>query len=96
MKFKKYHLLFCFSFFFTGVCAQSTQSSAAKIYALVVGISGYQDAAIPKLNYADKDARLFSQWLHRRRRKACKSSMFLVKMYMYTHFYKKSDHNYNP
>ena len=63
MKFKKYLLLLCFSFLFTAVCAQSTPPAGAKIYALVVGISGYQDAAIPKLNYADKDASLFTQWL---------------------------------
>ena len=36
---------------------------ADKTYAVVLGISGYQDASIPKLNYADKDANLFAQWL---------------------------------
>ena len=37
--------------------------AAANTYALVVGISGYEDGSIPKLNYADKDASLFAQWL---------------------------------
>ncbi len=32
-------------------------------YAIVVGISGYEDAAIPRLSFADKDATFFSQWL---------------------------------
>ncbi|WP_457270509.1 hypothetical protein [Pedobacter sp. UYEF25] len=36
---------------------------AKNTYAIVVGISGYQDAAIPQLNFADKDAALFAEWL---------------------------------
>jgi Flp pilus assembly protein TadD len=52
-------LLFCFISF-----SSTAQEPAAKnTYAIVVGISGYQDAAIPKLNYADKDAMLFANWL---------------------------------
>lgn len=59
-------------FLFIIVCALSAKAQtdlsvalpgAANTYALVIGISGYQDASIPKLNYADKDAHLFAQWL---------------------------------
>lgn len=32
-------------------------------YAVVIGISDYQDAGIPDLNYADKDAEAFADWL---------------------------------
>jgi Tfp pilus assembly protein PilF len=46
------------------VCAQGSISDASKTYALVVGISGYQNPAIPRLTYADKDATLFADWLH--------------------------------
>ena len=63
-------------FLFIICCALSTSAqndlslapgkTVTNTYALVVGISGYQDAAIPKLNYADKDARLFAQWLQSR------------------------------
>ncbi|MBC7422527.1 MAG: caspase family protein, partial [Ferruginibacter sp.] len=60
---KKYFLLLYFSLFITTIGAQNSQPAASKTYALVVGISGYQDASIPKLNYADKDANLFAQWL---------------------------------
>ena len=63
MKLKKVYLLLSLSIIFSPVCAQNSPPAVAKTYALVVGISGYQDAAIPKLNYADKDASLFAQWL---------------------------------
>ncbi len=62
MKIKKPFLLL-FLFNCLGIFAQGQPSAVVKTYALVVGISGYQDAAIPKLNYADKDASLFAQWL---------------------------------
>ena len=63
MKIKKHFLLLFLLFDYLGIFAQGQPSALAKTYALVVGISGYQDAAIPKLNYADKDASLFAQWL---------------------------------
>ncbi|MEO7046809.1 MAG: caspase family protein, partial [Ferruginibacter sp.] len=54
-----YSLIFCLLFL-----SSTAQDSAAKnTYAIVIGISGYQDAAIPKLQYADKDATLFATWL---------------------------------
>ncbi len=63
MNLKIYFLLLCLPSCFIATYAQAPQPAAANTYALVVGISGYQDAAIPKLNYADKDASLFAQWL---------------------------------
>ncbi|CAN5413127.1 hypothetical protein BH10BAC2_BH10BAC2_42320 [soil metagenome] len=39
------------------------QSSAAKTYAVVIGISTYQSNALPALKYADKDAGLFASYL---------------------------------
>jgi tetratricopeptide (TPR) repeat protein len=41
----------------------SQSTTTAKTYALVVGIAGYENKTIPALQYADKDARLFAQWL---------------------------------
>ena len=42
--------------------AQS-QPAARNTYAIVIGISGYQDPIIPRLTYADRDAGFFADWL---------------------------------
>ena len=54
-----YLLFFCFIF----ISATPQEPAARNTYAIVIGISGYQDAAIPRLSYADKDATLFAGWL---------------------------------
>lgn len=54
-----YLLTFCCFGFLAKAQLQVTNNT----YAIVVGISGYEDAAIPRLSYADKDATFFSQWL---------------------------------
>lgn len=44
--------------------ANSQQPIAPKnTYAVVIGISDYQDPGIPDLKYADRDARAFAHWL---------------------------------
>lgn len=43
--------------------AQGQKIFTPKTYAVVVGISQYEHAAIPRLMYADKDATLFAGWL---------------------------------
>ncbi len=43
--------------------ATSTPTSPGKTYAVIIGISRYQNPAIPALNYADKDATLFASYL---------------------------------
>jgi Tfp pilus assembly protein PilF len=53
---------------FASVFAQKPQSSSSKnpvrgLHALVVGISQYQNKAIPVLQFPDKDARLFADFL---------------------------------
>ncbi|MGB4843514.1 MAG: caspase family protein, partial [Ferruginibacter sp.] len=45
------------------VFAQNNNSASGKTYALIIGISQYQNTNIPRLNYADKDATLFAGWL---------------------------------
>ena len=42
---------------------KSTQSQQGKTYAVVVGVSDYQDGDIPDLKYADKDALAFAGYL---------------------------------
>ncbi len=63
MKIKKHFLLLFLLFVCLGILVHGQPSTVGNTYALVVGISGYQDAAIPKLNYADKDASMFAKWL---------------------------------
>lgn len=50
-----------------GVSIQTinNQQLATKTYAVVVGISDYQDPAIPDLRFADKDAEAFAEYLRR-------------------------------
>lgn len=43
--------------------SKKNPSSTGVTYAVVVGISDYQDAGIPDLNFADKDAEAFAEWL---------------------------------
>lgn len=43
--------------------AQININPAGKTYAVVIGISQYQNTTIPPLNYADKDATVFAGWL---------------------------------
>jgi tetratricopeptide (TPR) repeat protein len=53
--------------FFAGTCfaqqVQSINKTNSSTYALVVGISKYKEKAIPSLKFADKDARLFAEFL---------------------------------
>ena len=55
--------------FITGISAvscafaQMSNDPVQNTYAVVVGISGYQNSSIPRLTYADKDATLFAEWL---------------------------------
>ena len=41
----------------------SNQQLSTIIYAVVIGISDYQDPAIPDLRFADKDAEAFANFL---------------------------------
>ncbi|MGB5024047.1 MAG: hypothetical protein WBO44_01800, partial [Saprospiraceae bacterium] len=41
----------------------TNQQLSTKTYAVVVGISDYQDPAIPDLRFADKDAEAFANYL---------------------------------
>ncbi len=43
--------------------AQSLDLNGSSTRAVVVGISDYQDAAIPDLQFADRDAEAFAEWL---------------------------------
>ena len=43
--------------------ANATQKPEGKTYALIVGISKYKNPAIPQLQYADKDAEAFRDYL---------------------------------
>ena len=60
---KKQIKIVCIFLYCCGCLNSWAQPAANNTYALVAGISGYRDAAIPRLSYADKDAVLFSQWL---------------------------------
>ncbi|MEO5944217.1 MAG: hypothetical protein ABIP30_13780 [Ferruginibacter sp.] len=61
---RKNIIVFCSVVFFLLYFSSTAQEITAKnTYAIVIGICGYQDAAIPKLQYADKDATLFATWL---------------------------------
>ncbi|MBK8562637.1 MAG: caspase family protein [Saprospiraceae bacterium] len=43
--------------------SKKNTSSTGVTYAVVIGISDYQDVGIPDLNFADKDAEAFAEWL---------------------------------
>ncbi len=43
--------------------SKKNTSSSGTTYAVVIGISDYQDAGIPDLNFADRDAEAFAEWL---------------------------------
>ena len=49
--------------FMSTVAAQVPTERGPQTFALVVGISQYQNSSIPRLTYADKDASLFAEWL---------------------------------
>lgn len=49
--------------FIAVICMEANAQSAANTYAVVVGISNYKEASIPALQYADKDARYFAEFL---------------------------------
>ncbi len=57
--------IICLSAQSKGVSPATTnnQQLTSKFYAVVVGISDYQDPAIPDLKYADKDAEAFANFL---------------------------------
>lgn len=42
---------------------EGTSSASGKKYAIVIGISDYQNPSIPDLKYADRDAKIFSEYL---------------------------------
>ncbi|MFS8083252.1 MAG: caspase family protein [Ginsengibacter sp.] len=56
-------IFFLATFCCAGLLAKAQLQGTNNTYAIVVGISGYEDAAIPRLSFADKDATFFSQWL---------------------------------
>ena len=58
---KRLLLLIIITFYTCSLQAQTAQ--AAQTYAIVIGISGYQNKALPELKYADKDAGLFAAYL---------------------------------
>ena len=43
--------------------ADAQANAAPKTYAIVIGISKYEDPSIPQLQFADKDARIFAAYL---------------------------------
>lgn len=47
----------------TPLCPLHAQSAKSNTYAVVVGISQYENRSIPALQFADKDAQLFSEFL---------------------------------
>ena len=55
----------CIAGILTACCAQAQtiNDPLQNTYAVVVGISQYQNPFIPRLFYADKDATLFAEWL---------------------------------
>ena len=55
----------CIAGFLTACCAnaQTISYPVQNTYAVVVGISQYQNPFIPRLTYADTDATLFAEWL---------------------------------
>ena len=44
--------------------AEARSAKAGATYAVVIGISDYQDPQIPDLRFADKDAEAFANFLH--------------------------------
>lgn len=60
-------LFLVFSILLTAAVAQPQQNAApnsgANVYALVVGIASYQDKDIPQLQYANRDAVVFAEYL---------------------------------
>lgn len=64
---RTYFLLLLYAFSHWQSKAQSKHpdgsGSEPKTYAVVIGISSYQSPAVPALQYADKDARLFAAFL---------------------------------
>ncbi|MEO6133583.1 MAG: hypothetical protein ABIP35_00435 [Ginsengibacter sp.] len=63
-------IFFLFFLIFTGnfltLSAQQTnitKDGSHKTYAVIIGITNYQNPAIPALQYADKDAQQFAGWL---------------------------------
>lgn len=57
------HLLLTCWFIFFFLQTLTAQKSNQKTYAVVIGIAGYQNKALPQLNYPDKDATLFAAYL---------------------------------
>lgn len=52
-----------FIFYCYAICAQPNKPVNGKTYAIIVGITNYQNAAVKSLDYADKDAVLFAAYL---------------------------------
>lgn len=48
----------------TSLSSKTKLTKTSNTYAVVVGISDYQDPAIPDLGFADKDAEAFANFLH--------------------------------
>jgi predicted Zn-dependent protease len=65
---RKYYILLVLYFFvqnyaLSQMATMNEPILKGKTYAVIIGISQYQNTVIPKLNYADKDATLFAEWL---------------------------------
>ena len=61
------YLLFIFTLLFNAYAAQAQQgpssNNTGNVYALVVGIANYQDKEIPQLQYSNRDAEVFADYL---------------------------------
>jgi len=60
---KYFQLIICWSLIIGQSHAQTENNIQSKAYAVIIGISQYQNTGIPSLNYAAKDATYFSNWL---------------------------------
>ena len=56
-------ILCCLFFFDEAIQAQSEVIRSPQTYALITGISDYEDPAIPTLKYAHRDAQIFAEYL---------------------------------
>jgi hypothetical protein len=56
-------MTFFYCFFLSFLGHAQTQTDVAKTYGIVIGISSYENTAIPQLQFADKDANLFYSYL---------------------------------
>lgn len=56
-------LLFAAKIAFSQSFNVNSNNASGKTFAIIIGISGYENKSLPQLKYADKDALVFSEWL---------------------------------